>query len=237
MSRRGRPVAPPPTPPAVLAAIGMSVLALILSATAILLTLSRAPAVALPTPAPTAAALGPTFTPLPTLGGATVAPGGTGGATAAPSPVHLAPALEALLPHSVNGVDLSSQSTTGTQGLGTDPSSTSLIASLKNLGKTPADLQIAEAYDVSGTIDLSITVFQVNGVDPTALRQAIIASWLAAGSSGVTTTQQTIGQKPVVTVDYGDGSADDYLYVHGAVVFDVSTSDPNLAAQVLTQLP
>ncbi|MFI5262584.1 MAG: hypothetical protein ACHQZR_08535 [Candidatus Limnocylindrales bacterium] len=220
-----------------LAAVAMSVLALILSATALFVTLSRPTIPAAAAPSASDVAVGPTFTPLPTLAAPTATAGDTADAGPSPTLLHLAPALEALLPHSVNGVNLSSQSTTGTAGLGTDASSTALIASLKGLGKTPADLQIGEAYDDSGTIDLSVTDFQVTGVDPATLRQAIIASWLAAGSSGVSTTQQTVGQKPVTTVDYGDGSADDYMYVHGPIVFDVSTSDPDLAAQVLTQLP
>lgn len=65
-------------------------------------------------------------------------------ASAGPSPSpallgHVAPDLEAPLPHSVDGAALSSQSVAGTAVLQTDVTSQSLIASLKDLGKTPAE--------------------------------------------------------------------------------------------------
>jgi hypothetical protein len=60
---------------------------------------------------------------------------------------------------------------------------------------------------------------------------------MAAAASGMTTTPATVGTKSVIKVDYGDGGPIDYVYVHGQDVFDVSTSDPTLAATVLNQLP
>jgi hypothetical protein len=154
-----------------------------------------------------------------------------------PTPAHAVPALEAILPKSVNGTALTTQSLTGTDALQTDAASTALAASIKGFGKTPADFEVAEAYDTSGNVPVTILAFRVPGVDGKPLSQAIIASWLAAAGSGVTTAPATVSGKPVVKVDYGDGGPLDYVYVHGADVFDVSTADTTLAATVLGQLP
>ena len=164
-----------------------------------------------------------------------------GSGAPAPSPTstpsHSVPDLEAALPHSINGTPFTTQSLTGTDAIGTDPASTSLAASIKSFGKTPADFQVAESYDDSGTIAVTVIGFRLTGVDATKLRQAIIASWLAAAASGVTTAPQTIAGKAVIAVDYGDGGPLDYVYVKGSTVFDVSTGDPGLAASVLGLLP
>ena len=153
------------------------------------------------------------------------------------TPSHSVPALEAILPQSVNGTPFSTQSLTGTDALGTDAASVSLAASIKGFGKTPADFQVAESYDNSGTVAVTIIGFRVVGVDGVPVRQAIIASWLAAAGSGVSTSQTTVSGKAVIKVDYGDGGPLDYVYVHGQDVFDVSTADTTLAATVLATLP
>jgi hypothetical protein len=165
------------------------------------------------------------------------APSAAGSAGPSPTPAHAVPALEAILPKSVNGTPFATQSLTGTDALGSDAASTSLAASIKGFGKTPADFQVAEAYDNSGTVAVTIIGFRVVGVDGTPVRQAIIQSWMAAAGSGVTTSTSTISGKSVIKVDYGDGGPLDYVYVHGEDVFDVSTADTTLAATVLGQLP
>lgn len=154
------------------------------------------------------------------------------------TPAHAALELEAMLPKSVAGVTLSRQSTLGTTGLtGTDPSSQSLVASLDKLGKTPADMQIAEALDDSTSTDLQIFAFRVTGIKGTTLAQAVIDSYVASGSSGITTARKTISGKAVTHVIYSAGGQDDYVFVRGDIVFDVATSDPALAIQALAALP
>src|SRR5450755_524822 len=125
----------------------------------------------------------------------------------------------------------------GTDAIGTDPSSVAMAASIKGFGKAPADFQVAESLDGSNTVAVTILAFRLTGVDATKLRQAIIASWLAAAASGVTTAPSTTAGKAVIVVDYGDGGPLDYVYVKGSTVFDVSTGDPALAATVLGLLP
>ena len=183
--------------------------------------------------------------PSPTIRASTAVPSGsTDVPSVAPStepsatPAHAAVELEAMLPKTVAGVTLSRQSTLGTSGLaGADPSSQSLVDSLTKLGKTPADMQIAEALDDSQSTDLQIFAFRVTGIKGTTLAQAVIDSYVASGSSGITTAKKTIGGKAVTHVMYDAGGQDDYVFVRGDVVFDVATSDPALAIQALAALP
>ncbi len=185
--------------------------------------------------------------------GATPPPGGTivlgspgpstasGSAAPAPTPTstpsHAVPALEAVLPHTISGTPFTTQSLTGTDAIGTDAASVALAASIKGFGKATADFQVAEAYDASGTIQVTVIGFRLTGVDATKLRGAIIASWLVAAASGVTQAPATVAGKSVIKVDYADGGPLDYVYVQGITVYDVSTADTALAATVLGQLP
>ena len=164
---------------------------------------------------------------------------GSPGPGASPSspPTHDVPDLEAVLPHKINGTTFTSQSLTGTVALGTDPASAALTASIKGFGKTAADFQVAEVYDQSGTVAVTVIGFRVVGVDPVKVRQAIIASWMIAAGTGLTTSPATVAGKAIIKVDYGDGGPLDYVYAHGTTVFDVSTADPALAATVLGLLP
>jgi hypothetical protein len=153
------------------------------------------------------------------------------------TPSHAVPALEAALPHMISGTPFTTQSLTGTDAIGTDAASVSLAASIKSFGKTPADFQVAESYDDTGTIAVTVIGFRLTGVDATRLRGAIIASWQAAAASGVTTSPATVGGKSVIKVNYADGGPFDFVYVNGVTVFDVSTADTSLAATVLDLLP
>ena len=96
---------------------------------------------------------------------------------------------------------------------------------------------MAESYDATGTVAVTIIGFRLTGIQGVPLRQAIIASWMAAAGSGITTTPASVGGKAVIKVDYGDGGPLDYVYVHGATVLDVSTADTTLASTVLGLLP
>jgi hypothetical protein len=155
----------------------------------------------------------------------------------APTPVHAVPDLEAMVPKVVGGTTLTTQSTLGTAGLGSDPAiQDALVSFLSKLGKAPADLQAAEGYDDSGLSDLGVFAYRVSGVTGAALRQAIIDSYVAADPSSTTTAPATIGGKQVTHISYGSGGSDDYVYVKGDVVFDVATADPALANKALAAI-
>ena len=168
-------------------------------------------------------------------------PSGALGPSPSPSPPspaplsHVARDLEALLPHAVSGTTLTSQSISGTTALRTDVTSTSLIASLKKLGKTPADLVIAEAHDATGALPLRLLAFRAKGVKVPDLASAIVASWMANTTGTPTRSTVTIGGHPLTRVAYASGAAD-YVYEGTGVVFDIETTDETLVSAVLPLL-
>ena len=102
--------------------------------------------------------------------------------TALPSPA--APALEAQMPRTINGTVLTIKSATNAASLGGDPSSRALSAAMTSLGKKPGDLEIAEAYDPSGALALTVLGFRVPGVDPVKLRSVVLEALAVANRGG-----------------------------------------------------
>ncbi len=145
---------------------------------------------------------------------------------------HVAPDLEALLPHVVGSTSLVTQSVLGDTALGTGAASQSLIASLQKLGKTPADLQIAGAYDPTGASDLHLFAYRVSGVDPTDLGRAVIESQLTNTAAGAASSQVAIGGHTLTRISYTQGSPV-YFYLLNGVVYAIQTADTNLVATVL----
>jgi hypothetical protein len=163
-----------------------------------------------------------------------------------PSGSPFAPDLEALLPTSIIDkastaspqapTPLTVQSASATDVFGEDPSSRALAARIRALGGTLDQLQIAQAYDDTGAIDLSIIAFRLPNADLAKLRAAIIDTWLSAGADGVKSTTITLGGKSLTKVDYGDGSTIEYVYAKDDYVIVIDTSDLDVATQVATQL-
>jgi hypothetical protein len=148
---------------------------------------------------------------------------------------HSAPDLEALLPQAVNGTALTSQSVAGTAALGTDATSQSLIASLTKLGKTPANLDIAESHDATGTLPMRVFAFRVTGVTGTDLAAAVVTSWMANTSQTPTKSAVTIAGHKLTKVSYPQGPAD-YVYGTATIAFDIETTDDTLVPKVLALL-
>ncbi len=167
-------------------------------------------------------------------------PGGSPGtspsaATPSPSPAaqsHDAPDLEKLLPHIVGTTPLVSQSVLGTTALGTNAASQALQASLQKLGKTPADLQVAGAYDPAGALDLRLFAYRVAGVDATELAKAVVESQLSNAAAQATSSQVTIADHAITKISYAQGSPA-YVYPLNGVVYMVQTGDTSLAAAAL----
>ncbi len=84
---------------------------------------------------------------------------------ASPDASAAAPGLEGLLPTSVADTPLTTDSVTGTEILQDDPSSRAIIAALRALGRTPAELQVAQAYDETEELDLYFVAFRLPGAD------------------------------------------------------------------------
>jgi hypothetical protein len=173
-------------------------------------------------------------------------PVGSGDVGAEPSGTPFAPELEALLPKSISStasaaspsvpVPLTIQSASATEVFGEDPSSRALAARIRALGATLDQLQIAQAYDDTGAIDLSIIAFRLPNADLAKLRAAITDTWLSAGATGVKSTTINLGGKNLTKVDYGDGSTIEYVYSKDDYVIVIDTSDASVATQVATQL-
>ena len=157
-----------------------------------------------------------------------------------------APELEALIPKSIVDnsstsspgapVPLTVQSASATDVFGEDPSSRALAARIRALGATLDQLQIAQGYDDTGALDLSIVAFRLPKADLAKLRAAIIDTWLSAGADGVKSTTVTLGGKSLTKVDYGDGSTIEYVYAKDDYVIVIDTSDVDIATQVASQL-
>ena len=148
---------------------------------------------------------------------------------------HVAPDLEALLPQAVDGAAMTSQSVAGTAALGSDATSTSLIASLAKLGKTPSDLEIAEAGDMTGGLPMRLLAFRVKGVAGTDLATAVVTSWLANTTDTPTRSAVTIAGHRLTKVSYTTGPAE-YVYGTATIAFDIETTDETLVPKVLALL-
>ena len=159
-------------------------------------------------------------------------PGASGEASGEPAPSSVAPELEAKLPKSAGGTPLTVQSASADTIFGTDPNSRALSARIRAMGAQLSDLQIAQAYDDTGTIDLSIIGFRLPGKDGAALRAAVIETWLSADVAGVTKSEVTLGGKKMTKIDYGDEGTTEYVYGGADYVIVIDTSDTAIATEV-----
>ena len=90
---------------------------------------------------------------------------------------HDAVEMEALLPTLVSGSTLQTQSWTGDTILGDDTFSTAMTKFLTDAGKKSQDMRVAQAYDPTQTLDITVTAYRVPGVKAAAIRDALIAAW------------------------------------------------------------
>ncbi len=147
-----------------------------------------------------------------------------------------AAALEALMPKSVNGTALTTQSARGPfSALISSPGARALDAAVAALGKKPSDLEIAESADSGGALDLSVLGFRVAGIDPAQLLPAVLDGWLSSKSPGVKTATVTLVGTPTTEVSYGSGSKD-YVFVHGDAVLVIETADPAVPAEAVAAI-
>lgn len=163
-----------------------------------------------------------------------------------PSASPFAPELEALLPTSIADststasppatIALTIESTPASEIFGGEPSSRALAARVRAMGSTFDQLQVAQAYDGSGALDLQIIAFRLPRADLAKLRLAILETWLSADAEGVTTSTVTLGGKEVTKVDYGDDQTIEYVYAIDDSVIVIDTSDIEIATAVAEQL-
>ena len=102
---------------------------------------------------------------------------------------------------------------------------------LQQLGKSPEDLSVA----FGGTADGSITVFafRIKGINADQFLNAYTG--VAGSSSGATITDANLGGKAVKKVVTGPQTV--YLYLHGDVIWTVTSASPTTLAEAFTKLP
>jgi hypothetical protein len=147
------------------------------------------------------------------------------------------PELDALLPKEIGGTPYVVSTYIATDVFGDDAGSRAVTAGLRELGKSPADLELAEAYDQNQAVDLYLFAFRLPGADPEALRSLVLDSWLVAGAEGVTTEEVELGGKTLTHVEYGDEFPEAYLYSVGDVAVILHTGSEELAVEAAQALP
>lgn len=151
---------------------------------------------------------------------------------------HEDPALEAVLPSSINGAQLQKGSFKGAgfvQGAGNNAKQ--FTDFLGALGKSPNDVSFAIAVDMSGQFQGSVGAFRVAGADQGQLLTAFTAA-AKQGTSGAQVTQANVGGKDVTKiVDPTDTAGAQYVYGKGDTLFLAQAKDDATAATVLQALP
>jgi hypothetical protein len=142
-----------------------------------------------------------------------------------------APDLEAMLPTQVGDLAMTVYSATGSTILAQDPGSRAILAALREDGREPDDLRVAEGDDDSGNGLLTMMVITVNGMPLDKLQKLVLDSWLSASGAGVTRDTVTLNGKEWTRIDYGDEGSKDYVRTEGNNVLVVTTADPKIAEQ------
>lgn len=144
--------------------------------------------------------------------------------------------LEAMVPTTIDDSVLTVQSAVDATSLSSGPDGRALNAAITHLGKAPSDLEVVYAYDESGTTDLVILGFRVNGIRVADIRTAILGAWLAANTPGVVSTSLDWSGTTVTKVSYGDEAADEYVFTVRDSVFVLETVDAAMAQGAATAI-
>ena len=154
---------------------------------------------------------------------------------------HGVPALEKLLPAKVGSVALERLSLRGPDfyALGTPTTQSQLDAMLKNLGKTVADLSVADAGDPTGLTVVEVGAFRVAGAKPDQLLSEWVASQQASNPGNITVSNEQIDGRTVTKLvdQTRDQGSTTRAFVKDDVIFLVNADDPALVASALDQLP
>ncbi len=164
------------------------------------------------------------------------APGASDEGSAAPVESAVAPELEADLPKTIQNTPLTPFSSTGDQVLSDFPAARALAARIQSLGAKLTELQVAQAADDSGALDITVTGFRLPGLTTEKLKTAVLEAWLGASQPGVKQTNVKLGGKDLIKIDYGTDGPLDYVYVAPDHVIVIDTADPDAAAEAAQQI-
>jgi hypothetical protein len=163
-------------------------------------------------------------------------PGGESFDPSSPGPSVEPSELEAILPTEVSGTAFTVEAIDQSQ-LGGSPGGRALAAGVRALGREPADLLVAQAYDALEEIDLYFLAFQLPDADPAAFKALVLDSWLVAGAEGVTVDEVALGGKDVTSIDYGEEAPPTYLYTSGTIAVVIQAGDETVAGAAIEALP
>lgn len=132
--------------------------------------------------------------------------------------------LEAMIPETIGGEDLTVLSMTGDQFLGDGTASPELAGALQALNKTTADLSVAFA----GTSSISVIAFRVKGVPADTLFNA----FKDAEPDQYTAENASYGGKSVTKLIPSDGTVA-FIYLKGDTMFVVGGPDETAPSDAL----
>jgi hypothetical protein len=196
------------------------------------------------TPAPTA----PPATPRPSASAkASVAPSAAASASARASASdslglpHVNAALEDKLPTFIGNVGLAKFSQPLSSWVASTKGGERVLYApwLVKFGKTPSDVDIAIAADLSFAENVRVSAIQVPGVSAAALQSGFGDS---AKSAGWTVKPVTVAQKAVLEITDPTAAttgtlAVGYVYAKDDILYTVVTDDLNLLVEALIKLP
>lgn len=150
-----------------------------------------------------------------------------------------APELAELLPDEIGGQQVQKISMSGAElmaeGSGTDPE---FISFLERVGAQPEDISVAFVFTLSAEGDTAgIAAFRVAGASSDELEREFRASLDSEGET-IDWQEQSVGGKDVLTApDTNSEDATQYLYTVGDIVFIVTSTSEETAAELLEPLP
>jgi hypothetical protein len=149
---------------------------------------------------------------------------------------HADPALEALLPSTLGGVNLVVESQRGTD---LSSESEALDTMLKNLGRTLADFTLASAYSPAGDIEAQVGAWRVAGATPLPLLPSFVETVQASSATKLTVTELTVGGHAVTKIGAPGELAQGPLFAYAKddVLLFVQTPDLTLAEEALSKMP
>ncbi|HYM83885.1 MAG TPA: hypothetical protein VEY67_07020 [Candidatus Dormibacteraeota bacterium] len=164
-------------------------------------------------------------------------------AAGSPSPtpdLHFAPALEARLPDAIGGVPMEKFSMSGADfmAVGSSTGQGDLQSMLQQLGKTAADLSVAETFDPTGSSSNQAAIFQVKGADPVKLLSLWVAAQSVATHDRTTVTNPLIDGHLLTRLEdrTNQPSRVSYAWSSGDSIVIVGTADEAIVREVLAKI-
>lgn len=146
--------------------------------------------------------------------------------------------LEALIPDTVGELTMNKTSARGDAYLISPDSAPEMVQFVQDLGISPNDVSIAIGSGFNADFSNSVFMFVIRakGADSNALRGAFKNVMNSdPEASPVEWAAANVGGKQVETSVSDGGSL--YLYAKGDVLFWITASDPDTAAQIISDLP